>query len=187
MRKLSLIILFFTAPILLFSQAKKITDTFEDAYIVSLKGDTIIGQIKTTKTKQTDFYQKINFKDKSNKIRLYTPDKITGYWFREYYYTSAYHNNKLCYFRVLSKGKAALLEISFSFNDAGEIVDMLDYCVIPEGKDAEMIVLEQKGLKKQLKSIFKTNKELSRKINDQKEILFNTETLQGYFTEFNTN
>ena len=64
---------------------------------------------------------------------------------------------------------------------------MLDYCVIPEGKDAEMIVLEQKGLKKQLKSIFKTNKELSRKINDQKEILFNTETLQGYFTEFNTN
>ncbi len=187
MRKFSLIFLFFIAPILLFSQAKKTPDTFEDAYVVGLKGDTIKGQIKTTKTKQTDFYQKINFKDKSNKIRLYTPDKISGYWFRDYYYTSAYHNNKPCFFRVLSKGKAALLEISFSFNDAGEIVDMLDYCVIPEGKDAEMIVLEQKGLKKQLKSIFKSNKELSHKVAEQKEILFNTETIQGYFIEFNTN
>ena len=113
MRKLSLILLFFTAPILLFSQAKKITDTFEDAYIVSLKGDTIIGQIKTTKTKQTDFYQKINFKDKSNKIRLYTPDKITGYWFREYYYTSAYHNNKLCTLGCLAKVKRHYSKLVF--------------------------------------------------------------------------
>lgn len=186
MVKIYIIILFFVCPLFVISQNKKVLDTFEEAYVIGLKGDTIRGDIKTTKTKPTDFYQKINFRDKNNKIRLFTPDKISGYWFKDYYYVSAFHNNKPCFFKVLSKGKATLLEISFYYNDAGEVVEMQDYCVLEKDKPEEMIVLEQKGLKKQLKSIFKADKELSSKIAEQKEIKFDVDLIQGYFNEFNS-
>lgn len=185
MSKFKFILCLIIVPFVIVSQNKKTADTFEEGYVIGLKGDTIHGQIKTSKTKPTDFYLKINFKDKSNKIRLYTPDKIAGYWFKDFYYASAFHNNKPCFFKVLSKGKATLLEISFYYNDAGEVVEMQDYCVLEKDKPEEMIVLDQKGLKKQLKNIFKSDKDLSHKISEQKEIPLNEESIQPYFTEFN--
>jgi hypothetical protein len=167
------------------SQGKKIPDVFEEAYIVSLKGDTIRGQIRTSKFKKTEFYQKINFKDKTNKLRLYTPDKIAGYGYKNHYYISAFHDNKPCYFKVLCKGKASLLQISFESIEEGVPQEMQDLCVLPEGQDAELKPLEPKGLKKQLKEIFKSNKTLVQKISDQKEIPYTIEVLEGYFNEFN--
>lgn len=175
----------FSISIITNGQSKKTPDVFEEAYILSLKGDTLRGSIKTSKCKPTDFYQKINFKDKSNKVRLYSPDKISGYYFKNHTYISAFHDGKPCFFKVLSKGKASLLQISFESVDNGVVEEVQDLCVLPEGQDAELKPLEPKGLKKQLKEIFKTNKALVQKISEQKEISFNVESIEAYFIEFN--
>ena len=54
-----------------------------------------------------------------------------------------------------------------------------------EKSDGQFKIIDQKGIKKQLKDLFKSNKALTQKINEQKEILLNAETLEGYFKEFN--
>jgi hypothetical protein len=180
-----LFLIFSLQSLLLFSQAKKTPDVFEEAYIVTLKGDTIKGQIKIPKIKKTELFQKISFKDHLNKIRLYTPDRIKGYGHNNYYYISAYHNNKSCFFKTLSKGKASLFETQFEVIDDGVANEIAEFCVMEEKSDGQFKVIDEKGIKKQLKDVFKSNKSLTQKINEQKEIPFNAETLEAYFKEFN--
>lgn len=180
-----LILLFSLQSLLVFSQAKKTPDVFEDAYIVTLKGDTLKGQIKIPKLKKMELFQKISFKDQANKIRLYTPDKINGYGHNNYYYISAFHNNKSCYFKVLSKGKTSLFQTGFEMIDEGVATGIVEFCAMEENSDGQFKVLTASSIKKQLKDLFKSNKPLAQKISDQKEIPFNAETLEAYFKEFN--
>lgn len=168
-----------------FSQAKKVPDVFEEAYVVTLKGDTLRGQIKMPPVKKLELYQKISFKDKTNKIKPYTSDRIKGYGYNNYYYISAFHNNKSCFFKVLSIGQLSLFMTKFEVLDEGETHEVHEYCYMLEKGDGQFKILEAKGLKKQLKDLFKSNKTLAQKINDQKEIPFNEETLEAYFKEFN--
>lgn len=168
-----------------FCQAKKTADVFEDAYIVTLKGDTVRGQIKMPKGKKAEIYQKISFKDPTNKVRLYTPDKIKGYGYANYYYISAFHNNKSCYFKVLSRGKVSLFQTGFEVMEDGIADEVNEFCVMEEKGDGQFKIVDEKGIKKQLKDLFKSNKALVQKINEQKEITFNAQTLENYFNEFN--
>lgn len=168
-----------------FSQAKKIPDVFEDAYVVTLKGDTLRGQLKIPPAKKLELYQKISFKDKTNKVKPYTADRIKGYGHNNYYYASAFHNNKSCFFKVLSSGSISLFVTKFELMDEGVFQEVHEYCYMVEKGDGQFKILEAKGLKKQLKDIFKSNKDLVQKINDQKEIAFNEETLEAYFKEYN--
>ena len=181
----ALLLLFSLQSLLIFSQAKKTPDVFENAYVISLKGDTIFGSIKMPKSKKVELFQKIVFKDKANKIRPYTPDKIKGYGYNNYYYISAFHNNKSCFFKVLSTGKASLFQTVFEVVEEGVASDINEFCAMEEKSDGQFKIIDEKGIKKQLKDIFKTNKVLVQKISDQKEIPLNAETLEGYFKEFN--
>ena len=183
--KQMLFLLFTIQSLFIFSQVKKTPDVFENAYIINLKGDTIKGQIKLPKIKKVELYQKISFKDATNKIRLYTPDKINGYGYSGYYYISAFHNNKSCYFKVLSKGKVSLFQANFEIVEEGIANEIVEFCAMEENSDGQFKVIDAKGIKKQLKDIFKTNKSLAQKITEQKEIPFNAETLEAYFKEFN--
>ena len=181
-----LTICFLLNSVVVFSQAKKSGDVFEEAYVLSLKGDTIPGHIRMPKTKKIEIYQKISFRDKAtNKIRLYTPDKISGFGYNNYYYISAFHNSKSCYFKVLSKGRASLFETVFEEVNEGVATEIAEYCVMEEGSEGEFKIVDQKGIKKQLKDIFKTNKTLAQKINEQKEIPLKPDVLEAYFNEFN--
>jgi hypothetical protein len=69
--------------------------------------------------------------------------------------------------------------------DEGDAQEVHEYCYMLENGDGQFKILESKGLKKQLKDIFKSNKDLAQKINDQKEITLNEETMESYFNEFN--
>jgi hypothetical protein len=53
-----LILLFSFQSLFVFSQAKKTPDVFENAYIVTLKGDTVKGQIKIPKAKKNGIVSK---------------------------------------------------------------------------------------------------------------------------------
>ncbi len=183
--KLTLFLLFSIPSFVIFSQAKKIPDVFENAYVITLKGDTVKGQIKIPKTKKMELFQKISFKDPANKVRLYTPDKINGYGHNNYYYISAFHNNKSCYFKVLSKGKTSLFQTGFEIIEEGIPNDIVEFCAMEENSDGQFKVLTANSIKKQLKDLFKSNKPLVQKINEQKEIPFNAEILENYFKEFN--
>ena len=171
--------------IFIFSQAKKTPDVFEEAYVITLKGDTIKGHIKIPKTKNVELFQKISFRDKTNKVRLYTPDKINGYGHKNYYFISAYHNNKSCYFKLLSKGKASLFQTNFEVVEEGIAIELEEFCVMEEKGDGQFKVIDEKGIKKQLKDVFKSNKLLVQKINEQKEIALKADVLENYFKEFN--
>jgi hypothetical protein len=172
---------------ILFSQAprpaaKKTPDVFEEAYIVTLKGDTVRGHIKLPKGKLVEIYQKINFRDNKNKIKLLTPDKISGYGYKNYYYISAFLEDKSCFFKVLCKGKLSLFQTVFDIPDEGLVEEL---CVMEDKSDAHFKVLEEDGIKKQLKEIFKTNKPLVQKIMEQKQFEFSTDTIQFYINEYN--
>lgn len=142
------IFLFILNSYSVFSQTKKIPDVFEEPYVISLKGDTVRGYIKLPKSKKiSELYQKISFRDKTNKIRLYTPDKINDYWYKKYYYISAFHNIILCYFSMLSKGKAPLFEIIFKEIDEGVATEFAEFCMMEEKGDSQFLVLNTNGIK----------------------------------------
>lgn len=169
----------------IFSQVKKTPDVFEDAYVVTLKGDTLKGQIKIPVLKKIELYQKISFKDKTNKVKPFTPDRIKGYGYNNYFYMTAFHNNKSCFFKVLSTGEISLFVTKFEVFDEGVAQEVHEYCYMLEKGDGQFKIIEAKGLKKQLKDIFKSNKDLVQKINEQKEIVLNEETMEAYFKEYN--
>ena len=179
------ILLFISNSLYVFSQAKKTPDVFEDAYVITLKGDTLKGQIKIPALKKLELYQKISFKDKTNKVKPFIPDRIKGYGYNNYYYITAFHNNKSCFFKVLSSGEISLYMTKFEVFDEGIAQEVHEYCYMLEKGDGQFKILEPKGLKKQLKELFKSNKDLVQKINEQKEITLNEETMESYFKEFN--
>ena len=169
------------------AQPKKTPDVFENGNIITLKGDTIFGFIKLPKNK-LEIYQKVSLKDlKTNKVKPFLPEKIKGYTLGGYFYQSAYHNNKPCFFKVLSSGKATLYQIEYEINEEGQKHFVSDFCVSKQTKKGEeFILLEEKGLKKQLKDVFKPDRNLVDKISDTKEVLYNAETLEPLFKEYNS-
>ncbi len=178
-------LIFILNTFIIFSQTKKTPDVFEEAYLVTLKGDTLRGLLKIPPVKKLELYQKISFKDKTNKVKPYTADRVKGYGYKDYYYVSAFHNNKSCFFKVLSSGNISLYVTKFELMDEGVAQEVHEYCYMIENGDGQFKILEPKGLKKQLKDIFKSNKDLVQKINEQKEIALNEETMEAYFKEYN--
>ncbi len=168
-----------------FAQGKKVPDVFEPGYVVPLKGDTIRGSIKMPKVSETELYQKITFRDEKNKQRMYTPGKIKGYGLGGYFYMNGYHNNRPSFLKVLSAGKFNLLQMLYEEMHGAEKLIVAEYCVMSGPQGEEFVVLEEKGLKKQLKDFFKTNKALVQKINEQKTIDYKADILEAYFKEFN--
>lgn len=168
------------------AQSKKAPDVFEEAYLVTLKGDTLRGQVKMPKLSKNEIYQKINFKDsKTNKMKLYAANKIKGFGLGGYYYKSAFNENKPTFFKILSEGKVNLSLTCYEFVENGQKMEIQEFWVELNNKNQEMTLLEAKGLKKQLKDIFKSNKELVQKINEQKEISLTAEAIEPLFKEFN--
>lgn len=168
-----------------FAQGKKTPDVFEPAYVVPLKGDTIRGFIKMPKVSETELYQKITFRDDKNKQRMYMPGKIKGYGLGGYFYMNGFHNNKPSFLKVLSAGKLNLLQMLYEEMSGSEKIIIQEFCVMSGPQGEEFAVLEEKGLKKQLKDFFKSNKALVQKINEQKTIDYKAEILEAYFKEFN--
>lgn len=185
--KKNLIALFVFGVLTLCAQSKKTPDVFENGNVITLKGDTIFGAIKLPKN-NLEIYQKVSIKDlKTNKIKPFMPEKIKGFTLGDYFYQSAYHNNKPCFFKVLSSGNATLYQIEYELNEDGQKHVVSDFCVSKQTKKGEdFILLEEKGLKKQLKDIFRSNRNLADKISDTKEVLYNAETLEPLFKEYNS-
>lgn len=159
----------------------------ESSYIITLKGDTIKGNLKLSKLKKFEHFEKITFIDeKTKKPRPYLPHKIKEYYLNNYQYISAYHNSKPVFFKVLCKGNLTLYTYYTEVFDEGNAIEIHDYVVEVNGAAKEQFVLlESKSVKKQLKELFKNNKELVKKVNDQKEILITDETFEAFFKEYN--
>lgn len=168
-----------------FAQGKKVPDVYEPGYVVTLKGDTIKGSIKKHKVSEVENYQKITFKDEKNKQRMYLPGKINGYGLGGYHYINGFHNNRPSFLKVLSAGKFNLLQMLYEeMSESGKVI-VAEFCVMSGPQGEEFAVLEEKGLKKQLKEFFKSNKALVQKINEQKTIEYKADVLEAYFKEFN--
>lgn len=183
--KSTFLISFLFFAVTCFAQAKKNPDVFEPGYVVTLKGDTLKGTIKMPKISATEIYQKIIFRDSKNKQRMYLPGKINGFGLGGYYYINGYHNNKPSFLKVLSAGKFNLLQMLYEeMSESGKVI-VAEFCVMSGPQGEEFVVLEEKGLKKQLKDFFKSNKPMVQRINEQKTIDYKAEILEAYFKEFN--
>lgn len=168
-----------------FAQGKKKPDVFEPGYVVTLKGDTLKGTIKMPKVSETEIYQKIVFRDEKNKQKMFMPGKVTGFGLGGYYYMNGFHNNRPSFLKVLSAGKFNLLQMLYEEMSGSEKVIIQEFCVMSGPQGEEFAVLEEKGLKKQLKDFFKSNKPLVQKISEQKTIEYKADVLEAYFKEFN--
>jgi hypothetical protein len=173
-----------------FAQTKKPAKQeviLEPAYVITLKGDTLSGNLKLSRLQKFEHFEKITFiDDKTKKPRPYLPHKIKEYQLKNYQYISAYHNSKPVFFKVLSKGDLTLYVYYTEVFDEGNPIEIHDYVVeIKNASKDQFVLLENKGVKKQLKELFKSNKELVKKVGDQKEILFTDETFEAFFKEYN--
>lgn len=163
------------------SMAQKNIDQFEDGYIVTSKGDTLVGLIKVVKEIET--YSKVIFKDNKSRIKTYNASQLLEYFYFNNQYVSAYYENKPCFFKLLVGGNTKLFKLMLpNGNELPELV----FFALPKG-EGEIIKLEEEKLSKQLQRLFKLNCLLKDKIAKQKIIPMNSDTLQHYFTAFNYN
>lgn len=178
MKKLICIMMLLSTTV---SWSQKNTDTFEDGYIVTSKGDTLVGLIKVVKEIET--YTKVVFKDKKNKTKMYNASQLLEYFYFNNQYVSAYYENKPCFFKLLVSGKVKLFKLMLpNGNEEPELV----FFALPKG-EGEIIKLDEDRLNKQLQRLFKVNDTLKDKLAKQKYVPMNTDTLQYYFTAFNYN
>ncbi len=160
---------------------QKSNDVFEDGYIVTSKGDTLVGLIKVVKEIET--YNKVIFKDKKNKVKTYNASQLLEYFYFNNQYVSAYHENQPCFFKLIVSGKVKLYKLMLP---NGNNEPHLVFFALPKG-EGEIIKLDEDKLNKQLQRLFKVNETLKNKLAKQKYTPLQVDTLQYYFAAFNYN
>lgn len=165
--------------------------TFEKGYIITLKGDTIRGEIKRNPKKDVELYTKIMFKISENEKKTYNATKIKEYNIKEQLFIAKQIDNENVFVRRVAVGAINLYE--YEYEDQGPSGDAAintDYYVQKMGKE-EWIKLKENKFRKQLAELMSDNKEIVAELEDKKialdKILEIIEKYNSWYKENNPN
>jgi hypothetical protein len=141
----------------------KMTPEFAKGYYVSLKGDTVKGEVQTNPNKETDLYNTFQFKLKgATKGTEITSKKAQAYGFDDKHFTVLKMDDKDVYIRYLEKGRLNLMEWKYPKDVDGVEKAMPVYFIIDtRATEADktnthvLTQLNEMSFKKQLKPFFK--------------------------------
>lgn len=142
--------------------------SFEEAYIVTLKGDTIKGEIKLNHKKEIELYSKIMFKASDNNKKSYTPARLKEYNIRGETFVSGKMDGTHVFLRRASQGRINFYEYQYEEESpSGDVLVNFDYYLQKAGEE-EMVRIKENKFRKQLAELMSDNKEVVAKLEDKK-------------------
>lgn len=155
---------------------------FVKGYIITMKGDTLRGEVKINPKKEFDSYNKAVFKDASGVQKNYKPDKVKGYGFEGKDFVSSTYMDDHSFFKVLSKGRIMLLEVMYEVMKMNEIYYKNEYYFATE-EEKEFVKLKENKVKKQLGEYMKDNTDILENLGDEK---FDIEKVTEVVNQYNS-
>ncbi|MBS1652752.1 MAG: hypothetical protein JSU07_12155 [Bacteroidetes bacterium] len=167
----------------------KMAPSFADGYYVSLKGDTVKGQVGISNEDETAIYRTLMFKQGSGKLTAISSKKAKSYGFEGRHFTIIPFDNAEVYIEYLVKGRINFLVYKFNGKINGEPGIEKIYFVQDtrpgDEKDKELKTLKQisqKFYKKDLKPYLKDQTQIW---NDMDKFSFNETAICNSIKEFN--
>lgn len=179
------------ASVLLVAQPSKnkgmsMAPTFAPGYYVSLKGDTVKGEIRNNMDNQSDYAKSFFFrKTPKSKAMELNSKKAKGYGFDDKHFSSLKMDDKDVYIQYMEQGRLNLFEFSYEAKDGPKSVYLIvDTRATEEDKTGThfMIQLDEKQFKKQLKPYFKDQPMLLEQVD---KWVLNIEEIRKAVKEFN--
>lgn len=132
-----------------------------DGYYVTLKGDTVRGQVQVNPPGNEDFYKQFYFKDqRSKKPKLFIAQRVKAYGFDDKDFVMVNLNRKKVFIERLTQGRLRFYEYRYSDGNIESELQTVYYIkdTQPESTDQELTTLKKlspKFYKKNLKPFMK--------------------------------
>jgi hypothetical protein len=165
----------------LFSQAGIVS---VKGYVITLKGDTLRGDIKLNPKKELEVFEKVTIALSATEKKSFKPDKIKGYNIDTANFVSKkLDGDALVFYKVLSAGKLNLYEYQYYWEKASkDVTTKSEYYVEKEGEDKLTKIKQAGKYKKQLSELMSDNTEA---LSDVDEKEFNIEQIMEAFKQYN--
>jgi len=141
------------------NKGMSIAPTFGPGYYVSLKGDTVKGEVRNNMDNESDYANSFWFrKNEKSKAMELNSKKAKGYGVDDKHFSSLKMDDKDVYIKYLEQGRLNLFEYTYMTKDGSKAVYLIvDTRATEEDKTGThfMIQLDEKQFKKQLKPYFK--------------------------------
>ncbi len=132
-------------------------------YYVTMKGDTVKGEIQINHEDECEFYNNIYFKDaKGGKVVVISSKKAKAYGYGDNHFVMMpYDNNKDVYLKYLAKGRLNFMEYKYQSTYAGKPAVAAEYYIQDTKADEananlrELKKLSEKFYKKELRPYMK--------------------------------
>ncbi|WP_317899198.1 hypothetical protein [Aurantibacillus circumpalustris] len=156
----------------------------EKGYLVTLKGDTLRGEVKINPKKEIDNYNKVTFKDETGLQKIYKPNKTLAYGFNnEKFVSMDSQDDEKKFYKIICTGVISFYKLGFETIRMNAVTFEEEYYVSKEG-DKELTVIKESKFKKQLNELMSDNLEFVEAYGDEKK--FDFEKALEIITNYNS-
>lgn len=158
--------------------------TFVKGYIVTLKGDTMKGEIRQNPKKDVDNFTKVYFRvSEREEGKTYHAEKLQGYGFLTQTFIQKKVDGEMVFVRVEALGALNLYESKYETEAMNKIVTDSDFYVEKNGDEkANLIHIKSGKFKKDMAELLKDDTDLVQDIDQQK---YSFDDIQDVINQYN--
>lgn len=139
-----------------------------EGYVITLKDDTLRGNIKLNPKKELEIFEKVTLIISETEKKTFKPNKIKSYHIDKAHFVSRQLDDEMAFFKVLSSGKLILLEYQYYWEKPSkEVIVKSEYYVEKRGEIKAIKIKQGSKYKKQLAEIMADNEELIKSFDDK--------------------
>lgn len=159
---------YFTAACVFFTLSMAAQSSMEKGYVVTLKGDTLKGEVKVNPKKEIDAYTKVTFKDETGAQKIYKPNKVLAYGFNdERYVAMDSQDEEKRFYKVLAAGEINFYRLGFESMRMNAVNFEVEYYISKAG-EKNLILIKETRFKKQISEVMSDNLEFAEAYDDKK-------------------
>ena len=158
--------------------------SYVKGYVITLKGDTVKGEIKINQKKEVEPYSKVSVKTQTGEVKTFKPEKTKLYVADNVTYVSKAFSGEAFFFKVLSKGAITLYELHFeeaSVSNANEALIKAEF-FMEKSDGGEIVKIKSGKFKKQVGEVMQDNEAIVEGINEKK---YTYDNIQELFEDYN--
>lgn len=155
------------AAILIFNVNVNAQVKYFKGYVITLSGDSLIGEIKKNPKREFENFSKASFRKKEgSEVKSYTPSKIKEYGVDGTSFVSRNVDGEQVFVKRISKGNLNLYESQVETMQMNEIKIKSDYYVEKAG--GEFVKVKSSKFKKQMTDAMSDNEEMVKALEEKK-------------------
>lgn len=159
--------------------------TYQKGYLITIKGDTLKGEVKTNPKSEVEQYYKVYFKVSDLDKKTYKPDKVVEYKCGNDIFFSKKVGLESVFMKQLCKGKINLYQLLYEDQSpSNDIIVRSDYYMQTAADTIEPIKIKTgTKFRKQLAETMSDHKELAKDLDGKK---YEYENMVEIFKTYNS-